>query len=63
MTSERTMIGVHTIGADGTISLDDAVFQESSLEREGNCLVVASPDGGINVMPVTTGFEPSPSGQ
>lgn len=63
MTADRTMIGVHTIGADGTIALDDAVFEESQLEREGNCLVVASPDGGVNVMPVTTGFDPKPSGQ
>lgn len=63
MASERTMIGVHSIDADGTIALDDAVFEASSLERNGNCLVVASPDGGVNVMPVTTGFEPRPSGQ
>ena len=63
MASERTMIGVHSIGADGTISLDDAVFEASKLEREGNCLVVASADGGVSIMPVTTGFEPSPSGQ
>ncbi|MFP4529911.1 MAG: hypothetical protein ACLFNC_01315 [Halodesulfurarchaeum sp.] len=63
MTSERTMVGVHSIDADGRIELDDAVFEESKLERGGRCLVVASPDGGINVMPVTTGFEPKPSGQ
>ncbi|MFB6085584.1 MAG: hypothetical protein ABEJ84_02045 [Halodesulfurarchaeum sp.] len=63
MSSDRTMIGVHTIDAGGRIDLDDAVFEESNLERGGNCLVVASTDGGINVMPVTTGFEPTPSGQ
>lgn len=63
MSDERTMIGVHTIGSDGTIALDDAVFEESELERGGNCLVVASPEGGISVMPVTTGFDPTPSGQ
>ncbi|MDZ7850434.1 MAG: hypothetical protein U5K70_06370 [Halodesulfurarchaeum sp.] len=63
MTTERTMVGVHSIDADGRIELDDAVFEESKLERGGNCLVVASPDGGISVMPVTTGFEPKPSGQ
>ncbi len=63
MTTERTMIGVHSIDADGTIALDEAVFEESELEREGNCLVVASSDGGISVMPVTTEFDPKPSGQ
>lgn len=63
MTSDRTMIGVHTIDADGTITLDDDVFEKSKLERTGNCLVVASPDGGVSVMPVTTGFDPKPSGQ
>jgi hypothetical protein len=63
MTTDRKMIGLHSIDADGTIALDDAVFEESELEREGECLVVASPEGGINVMPVTKGFDPSPSGQ
>ena len=57
------MIGVHGITADGRIDLDDAVFAESDLERDGRCLVVASPDGGITVMPVTTGMDPTPSGQ
>ena len=63
MTTERKMIGLHSIDADGTIALEESVFEESELEREGECLVVASPDGGISVMPVTKGFSPSPSGQ
>jgi len=63
MSQDQTMIGVHDIDADGRIELDDAVFAESDLERGGQCLVVASPDGGITVMPVTTGIDPTPSGQ
>jgi len=63
MSQDRTMVGVHAIDDDGRIDLDDAVFTESDLEKGGRCLVVASPDGGINVMPVTTGMDPTPSGQ
>lgn len=57
------MIGVHTIDADGQLTLDDAVFEASQLEREGDVLVVASPEGGITVRPVTTEFNPKKSGQ
>jgi hypothetical protein len=63
MTEDRTMIGVHTIDADGQLTLDDAVFEASQLEREGDVLVVASPEGGITVRPVTTEFNPKKSGQ
>jgi hypothetical protein len=61
--SDRTMIGVHGIDEAGRIDLADAVFEESVLERGGNCLVVASPEGGVTIMPVETGFNPTPSGQ
>lgn len=63
MSQDRTMIGVHAIDEEGRIDLDESVFEESALEKGGNCLVVASPNGGIRVMPVTTGFNPTPSGQ
>jgi hypothetical protein len=63
MSQDRTMIGVHGIDADGRIDLDEDVFAESDLEKGGRCLVVASQDGGITVMPVTTGMDPKPSGQ
>lgn len=63
MSSDRTMIGVHSIDDNGRIELDEAVFEASELEPGGSCLVVASSDGGINVMPVTAGIDPTPSGQ
>ncbi|MFB6109594.1 MAG: hypothetical protein ABEJ60_01815 [Halodesulfurarchaeum sp.] len=63
MSGERTMIGVHTIDADGQLTLDESVFEASQLEREGDVLVVASPEGGITVRPVTTGVSPTKSGQ
>ncbi|MGM0371732.1 MAG: hypothetical protein ACQEQJ_04410 [Halobacteriota archaeon] len=63
MTAERTMIGVHEIDADGTIELDEAVFEACQLERDSRVLVVASPEGGITVRPVTTEFSPRKSGQ
>lgn len=63
MANDRTVIGVHRIDEDGRLDLDAAVFEESELEPGGQCLVVASPEGGVTVMPVTEGFSPSPSGQ
>jgi len=63
MPSDRTMIGVHSIDADGRIELDEEVFEASELEQGGSCLIVASSDGGINIMPVTSGIDPTPSGQ
>lgn len=63
MTTERTVIGVHTIGEDGTLDLDESVFELAALEPGGDCLVIASKDGGLTVLPVTEDFDPSPSGQ
>lgn len=63
MASESSVIGLHTIEEDGTIELDPSVFEETALERGGDCLVIASADGGLTVMPVTEEFDPKPSGQ
>lgn len=63
MTAERTLIGVHEIDEDGTLTLDAAAFERSGLERGGRALVVASPAGGVTVRPITEVFNPSPSGQ
>lgn len=57
------MIGLHTIDEEGTIELDEEVFERSSLEPDSHCLVIASQDGGLTVMPVTVDFDPSPAGQ
>ena len=62
MASETTMIGLHTIGEDGTLELDDEAFELTALERGEQCLVIASSDGGLTVMPVTEEFDPKPSG-
>jgi hypothetical protein len=63
MTSSRTVIGLHDIGEDGTLELDEAVFEKSELSPGGQCLVIASENGGVTVMPVEETFDPKPSGQ
>jgi hypothetical protein len=64
MTTDRRVIGRHTIGDDGTIDLDEDVLAASDLEPGGDCLIIATEGGGgLTVMPVTEDFSPSPSGQ
>ncbi len=63
MTATRTVIGVHDIGADGTLELDPEVFEDTDLAPEGQCLVIVSEGGGLTVMPVEEDFDPTPSGQ
>lgn len=63
MTAETTSLGLHTIEEDGTLVLDEGVFEHSALERGGDCLVVATEGGGLTVMPVTESFDPKPGGQ
>lgn len=63
MTAETTSLGLHTIDEDGTLDLDEAVFEHSALERGGDCLVIAKTGGGLTIMPVTEEFDPKPGGQ
>lgn len=63
MTEKTTSLGLHTIDETGSLALDEAVFEHTSLERGGDCLVIATEGGGLTIMPVEEDFDPKPSGQ